>query len=319
MAGIGWTGRDRSFFWLAVLTTVCTFPLLFVGGLVTSLDVGMAVPDWPTTFEQNMFTYPWLQAPMGVMIEHGHRLLGSAVGILSILLVVAAFVLKSSKQVKVLAILALAAVILQGVLGGMRVVLNASYGRQLAMLHGIFGPATFGLMVAISVVTSRRWAEATTVPHPDAKGVRRSTAALALLMYVQLVLGAHVRHFGSGFVIHLVGAGILTLLLFWTVFIVALHEGTRKAFAPLIAGLIALFVVQLFLGVGAMFVTGLMPPGFGAPPKGMEALVATLHQATGSLLLGGALILALRVRRNVLAAPEDASIVSHPKMVGAVV
>lgn len=319
VAGTSWTGRDRSFFWLAVVTTVCTFPLLFVGGMVTSLDVGMAVPDWPTTFDQNMFTYPWLNAPMGVMVEHGHRLLGSAVGILSILLVIGAFVLKTPRHLKALAIAALLAVIVQGVMGGLRVRWNASYGRELAMLHGVFGPATFGLMVAICVVTSRRWAQQVKINHPDAKMVRRSTAALAGLLYVQLVLGAHVRHFGSGFVVHLVGAGLLTLLLFWTVFIVALHEESRKLFLTLVAMLTGVFVMQLFLGIGAMLVTGLLPPGFGAPPKGTEALIATGHQATGSLLLGLAVILALRAHRHLLVAPGERRAVADSKMVGAVV
>jgi cytochrome c oxidase assembly protein subunit 15 len=281
--------------------------------MVTSLDVGMAVPDWPTTFDQNMFTYPWLNAPMGVMVEHGHRLLGSAVGILSILLVVGAFVLKTPRHLKALAIAALLAVIVQGVMGGLRVRLNASYGRELAMLHGVFGPATFGLMVAICVVTSRRWAQQEKINHPDARTVRRSTAALAVLLYVQLVLGAHVRQFGSGFVVHLVGAGL------WTVFIVALHEESRKLFLTLVAMLTGVFVMQLFLGIGAMLVTGLLPPGFGAPPKGTEALIATGHQATGSLLLGLAVILALRAHRHLLVASGERSAVADSKMLGAVV
>ncbi|MBI3799408.1 MAG: hypothetical protein HY268_20880 [Deltaproteobacteria bacterium] len=71
---------------LALLTAVATFPLLFVGGLVTSTGAGLAVPDWPTTFGYNMFLYPWSKMVGGIFYEHSHRLLGSAVGFLTILL-----------------------------------------------------------------------------------------------------------------------------------------------------------------------------------------------------------------------------------------
>lgn len=309
-----WSLRDRGFNILAVLTAVCTFPLLFVGGLVTSYDVGMAVPDWPTTFEQNMFTYSWLDAPLGVQIEHGHRLLGSLVGFLAILLVIGSFVFGSPGWLKKLAIVALLAVILQGVLGGLRVVLNANMGRELAAVHGAFGQATFALLVAIAVVTSRSWREAVPVSHGEARQVRLTSILMAALVYLQIVLGAGVRHLGAGFVLHLALAGGLTLLLFWTVFVVALHGPVREKLMVPVSLFVGLFVVQVFLGVGVLSMTGLTPPGFGPEPKNAEALVATLHQTIGSLLLAAGIGLVLAAYRRLM--PEGT--VSSPSSATAV-
>src|ERR1051326_6889188 len=71
---------------LALLLTCATFPLLFVGGLVTSLGAGLAVPDWPTTFGYNMFLYPWSKMIGGIFYEHSHRLIASSVGLITIAL-----------------------------------------------------------------------------------------------------------------------------------------------------------------------------------------------------------------------------------------
>lgn len=293
-------GARTALFVFAALTALFAFPLLFVGGLVTSLQVGMAVPDWPTTFEQNMFTYPWLEAPVGVMVEHGHRLLGTLVGLFSILTLMMAVVARAPRSVRLLALTGLCAVIAQGVLGGLRVVWNAQYGRELAMAHGIFGPATFGLLLALAARSRPRWEKRDAVAHEQARLIRWSATGLVGLLWAQIALGASVRHLGIGFIPHLVSAGLLLLLLFWLVFIVALHEPTRRALGKPLAALTVLFVAQLFLGVGALWVTGLVPPGFGPPPKGTEALVTTIHQATGSLLLGASILLSLTAWRRLV-------------------
>src|SRR6188768_3417392 len=125
---------------LAVVLACATFPLVWVGGLVTTTDSGMAVPDWPNTYGYNLFLYPWqtwLYGPWDLFIEHGHRLLASSVGLLTIALLVALVRTESRRWIKVLGASALALVIFQGVLGGLRVRLDE---RTLAMLHGCTGP-----------------------------------------------------------------------------------------------------------------------------------------------------------------------------------
>src|SRR5689334_16411672 len=125
---------------LAVALALVTFPLIWVGGLVTTYDAGMAVPDWPNTYGYNLFLYPWqtwLYGPWELFIEHGHRLLGSLVGMLAIALVVSAWLCRASRAVRWLSVITLAAVVMQGTLGGLRVIEDQI---QLAKIHGCFGP-----------------------------------------------------------------------------------------------------------------------------------------------------------------------------------
>src|SRR5438477_1754678 len=117
---------------LAVLTACATFPLIFMGGLVTSHQAGMSVPDWPNSYGYNMFLFPprlWIG---GILYEHTHRLMGTIVGMLSIALTIVAWRIESRRWVRWLATSVLGAVILQGVLGGLRVVLVK---LDLAIVH----------------------------------------------------------------------------------------------------------------------------------------------------------------------------------------
>ena len=118
---------------LAVLTAAATGVLIVLGGLVTNTGAALAVPDWPTTFGHNMFLYPWSQMVGGILYEHSHRLIGSAVGMLTVALAVALWLTEERRWVRRLGALAVVAVVVQGVLGGMRVVLLE---HDLAILHG---------------------------------------------------------------------------------------------------------------------------------------------------------------------------------------
>lgn len=284
-------------FALALLTAIATFPLLFWGGLVTSYDVGMAVPDWPTTFEQNMFTYPWLKAPMGVFIEHGHRLLGAAVGILGIALALTTTAVDDRRWVKGLAWGVLLAICVQGLLGGMRVRLNEVFGRQLAMVHGVCGQATFGLIVFFVMTQSRRWRSAAARVNPEVAKVRFAAASLVALLLAQITLGASVRHLGHGVAIHLALAAGVMLLAMWLVLMIAIQDEIRATLLAPAVTLFLLLLTQIFLGFGALFLTGLEAPGMGKPPTFVEAITATAHQAMGSLLLANAIVLAVGAYR----------------------
>src|SRR5437868_14578265 len=128
---------------LVVALALVTFPLIWVGGLVTTYDAGMAVPDWPGTYGYNLLRYPWqtwIAGPWDLFIEHGHRLFGAAVGMLTIVFVVTTFRCDSRPWMRMASVGALLFVIGQGMLGGLRVVLNE---RLLAQIHGCVGPAFF--------------------------------------------------------------------------------------------------------------------------------------------------------------------------------
>src|SRR5258706_14521200 len=112
---------NRRLHWFAVLTAFVTFLLIGLGGLVTSHGVGMSVPDWPNTYGYNMFTFPISKWVGGIFYEHTHRLLASAVGLLTTILAVWLWLADSRKWMRWLGVAAFLGVIAQGVLGGLRV------------------------------------------------------------------------------------------------------------------------------------------------------------------------------------------------------
>lgn len=192
------SGHIPSLHRVALLTAAATFPLIFMGGLVTSHKAGMSVPDWPNSYGYNMFTFPPNKWVGGIFYEHTHRLMGSVVGMMSIALVIWAWIKEPRQWVRWLSVAILGAVIAQGVLGGLRVVLVK---LDLAVIHGCFAQAFFCLTGLMVVVTSRWWhdrAADVAIPH------RRLFAACVfavLLIYTQLIVGATMRHYDAGLAI----------------------------------------------------------------------------------------------------------------------
>jgi cytochrome c oxidase assembly protein subunit 15 len=288
--------------WVAVAAAVFTWPLLFVGGLVTTYRVGMAVPDWPTTFGINMFLYNSWNAAWGVFIEHGHRLYGAAVGMATIVLAVWFALAERRRGMKVLGGVALLAVIGQGVLGGLRVRLNSTH---LAAVHGCTAQAFFTLMVALCVLTGRDWVAAGT-PRPDPDHLRRRSLVTLALVYAQVVAGALLRHFGAGLAVH----SILAVAVWGHAAMLVWRVERQKAVVPELvrsARAMALTVsLQVALGVVAWW---MLQPFDGIPREvtGPQALVRTGHLANGALLLASAVILTLRTFRHLVPAARAAS------------
>jgi heme a synthase len=267
---------------LAVLTAAATCVLIVFGGLVTNTGAALAVPDWPTTFGQNMFLFPWSQMVGGVFYEHSHRLLGSLVGMLTLAL--AAVLWPRGGSLRVLGIAAVVAVIAQGVVGGLRVMLLTD---GLAMVHGPLAQGFFALVVAIALITSERMAR----PAPALDGATRGlTLAAALLVYLQIVFGAFLTHAGR-IDLHLIGA----LAVFALVpMVTARLRRTGDAVAnPAARALLLLLGLQLLLGVGAYLAR------FSAVwiPGGQVTTLAlpVAHRLIGGLILASSVILAVRV------------------------
>ncbi len=279
---------------VALLAAAFTLPLLFVGGSVTSYGVGMAVPDWPTTFGVNMFLYNFWNEPFGVRLEHTHRLYGSAVGLATIVLAAWLIAFDRRPWLKVMGGIALAAVIAQGIMGGLRV---ARISTTLAAFHGAFGQAFFGYMVALCVLTGRVWHDAGP-RRPDPARLRIGSALMLALVYSQVVVGAWFRHFGS--LTALMTHAILALAVISHAVILYVRIGRRLAdlstLRPASRALMLTVTLQVLLGVGAL---GLMLPLGGNPrtPTLWQAMLRTAHQTNGALLLGAAVVLALRTFR----------------------
>ncbi len=179
----------------AILTTLTTFVLLASGGLVTSHGVGMAVPDWPTSFGYNMFALPWDRWIGGVFYEHFHRVLASGVGLLTVVLAVWTCLVDSRRWVKVLVIAAVVGVVVQGILGGWRVL---AVRNEIGIFHGTLAQAFFVLLGVISVVTSPSWLRGRWAPALGTGNLRWVVLGLTAIVFVQLGVAATMRHAHAG-------------------------------------------------------------------------------------------------------------------------
>src|SRR5438874_12153406 len=186
----------RSSNWLngfAWLTCVATLLLICSGGMVTSKNVGLAVPDWPTTFGYNMFLFPVSKWVGGILFEHTHRLMGSLVGFLTIMLAVWLWVREDRPWVRNLSAIAVFGVILQGVIGGLRVTMMKD---QIGIFHACVAQAFLGLLVLIALVTTQFWRSLVNQAIDSQRflPIKTFAVAITIAIYVQLALGATMRH-----------------------------------------------------------------------------------------------------------------------------
>ena len=182
----------------AVASAVATFLLLGAGGLVTSHEAGMSVPDWPNSYGYNMFAFPISKWTGGIFYEHTHRLWASVVGLMTTVLAVWIFLKDSRKWMKWLGVAAFLLVVAQGVLGGLRVVL---IDADLGTVHGIVGQTFFVLMCAIALFTSRFRQKFSGRKLNVPRNLRILVLAATLLIFFQLILGATMRGQHAGLAI----------------------------------------------------------------------------------------------------------------------
>ncbi|MDX2080102.1 MAG: COX15/CtaA family protein [Terrimicrobiaceae bacterium] len=182
----------------AILTLAATFFLLCSGGIVTSKGVGMSVPDWPTTYGYNMFLFPISRWVGGIFYEHAHRLIASGVGLMTMILAGWMLASEPRRWVKMLGIVAFVGVCIQGLLGGLRVTL---YKDEIGIFHALLAQAFFCLIGILTVVTSRKFVENRwDVLVPDG-GLRHWALGATVLIFLQLGLGATMRHEHAGLAI----------------------------------------------------------------------------------------------------------------------
>ena len=282
----------------ARLTAGATFVLIVIGGIVTSTDSGLAVPDWPTTFGYNMFLYPLSEMVGGILYEHSHRLMGSLVGMLTIALFVLILARDSRKWLKWLGLAALIAVIVQGVLGGLRV---TEINRNFAIVHACLAQAFFALLCGIAWFTSQEWWQNKTETsirrgEVSSSSLRRLSLITTCLIYVQLIFGAILRHTGSRLDAHLIFAFLVALHIFLLARRMLAVDGEAggigQAMPLLLLGLLA---VQLALGTGAFFAK---LTAFGeAFTAAFTVTITTAHVAVGALMLVSSFVLTLKIYR----------------------
>jgi cytochrome c oxidase assembly protein subunit 15 len=290
---------------LALATLGATCVLILLGGLVTNTGAALAVPDWPSTFGSNMVLFPWSRMVGGVLYEHSHRLMGALVGVLTLALAVALW--REGGRLRRLGLVAVAVVVAQGVLGGLRVVLRED---TLAIFHGCLAQAFFALLAAIALLTASRGRVASRPVEPALRGLAVLAAGL---VYVQIVFGALLTHVGR-IDLHLAGA----VLVFVLVPIVAarLRRTGDPVVVPFSKLVSALLGVQLLLGIGS-FLARFSPIWIPGEQVTVTALPVA-HRLVGSLILATTVVLAVRVlgegARQHPASELQAAPASHPAM-----
>lgn len=299
--------------YFALVTAGATFLLVIAGALVTSNDAGLSVPDWPLSHGQ------WMPEMVGgVFYEHGHRMVATTVGLLTIVLNIFLWKVPSYPWVRALGLIALAAVITQGVLGGVTVLFFLP--TPISVLHASIAPLFFCMVITLSVVTSPNWVHLSRFLRDGWRKVVGGTdreLKLAILttmaLYLQHVLGATVRHSGTvngtkaavlvawALLAHLVGALAVTGLILCVarVFIERVHD---RGILRLVYLQLSLLFAQLLLGWGAYLVR--VDPANQVQPTVSRIWITTSHLTIGVLLLATSLVVCLKLMRDRESVPE---------------
>ena len=279
----------------------CTVLLVLAGSLVTSTGSGLAVPDWPTSYGWNMFTFPPSKWVGGIFYEHGHRLIASSVGFLTIILAAWLWLADPRRWMKRLGVAALAAVIAQGVLGGLTVLFFLP--DAISTAHAGLAEIFFCMTVAIALFTSRGWTEA--AGAADDRALRVVATATTALVYTQIIVGAVMRHSGAGLAIpdfplmfgglvpdrwsnaiaihfaHRVGALIVAAAVLATSAHVWYHHRGRRELTGPAGMIIGLVLVQITLGALTVL-------------SRRNVAINSAHVVCGALVLATSLVITLR-------------------------
>jgi cytochrome c oxidase assembly protein subunit 15 len=298
----------------ALLVAASTALLIFAGGMVTSTGSGLSVPDWPNTYGWFMFAFPLEKMVGGIFYEHTHRLIASTVGFLIVVLAIWLARAEPRRFVRRLGYIALAAVITQGMLGGITVLWYLP--DPISIAHASLAQVVLCLTASIALFTSPGWMRAygtpaaggaRTLPGDDAT-LRAVALVTTAAIYLQIVVGATMRHTDAGLAIpdfpfvfgglvpphwdariavhyaHRVGALIVTLLALATAAHVFYHQRARRELVRPSILLLALVSLQITLG-GLTILSG------------RNHIINSLHVVTGASVLVTSLVLTLRAHR----------------------
>jgi cytochrome c oxidase assembly protein subunit 15 len=299
----------------AAIVAASTALLILAGGFVTSTGSGLSVPDWPNTYGWFMFSFPLDKMVGGIFYEHSHRLIASTVGFLIVVLAAWLWKVEPRRWVRRLGLIALGAVILQGILGGITVLWYLP--DPISIAHASLAQIVFCLTTTIALVTSSSWTRGHTRHGAGAPGdstphdtvLQRITQVTTALIFIQIVIGATMRHTGAGLAIpdfplafghlvpphwdgkiavhfgHRVGALVVLVAILASTGHVFYHHRRRTELTRPAWLLLGFVSIQVTLGA----LTVLSQKQF---------IINSFHVVTGALVLVTSLVLTLRAHRS---------------------
>lgn len=286
----------------ALLTAAATFCLILAGALVTSHEAGLAVPDWPLSYGQ-------LMPPMvgNIFWEHGHRMVATFVGLLTIGLAVWLWRSEPRRWVRRLGWAALGAVVLQGVLGGLTVLFLLP--RPVSIAHASVAQLFFCLTVSLALFTSPGWQQEHSLRRECSEpSLRRLAAVTTIAVFLQLILGAAYRHDAAGIVPHLVGAALVTIGVIWVWRRIRREYGDEPALRRPATVLASLLLFQLVLGGAAYWVR--LATAEAPQPQLLMVVLTVTHVATGALVLASSLVVTLQAYSRLASTEAKPAMVS---------
>jgi cytochrome c oxidase assembly protein subunit 15 len=279
----------------AIFVACCTLFLVVAGATVTSKEAGLSVPDWPLSYGQ-------LMPPMygNIFYEHGHRMIATFVGMLTIILSLWLWRREDRRVVRIMGWAALGLVCFQGTLGGLTVLLMLP--KAISIAHACTAEIFFSLTAAIALMTSPSWrAEPDRVTDSPVLATRQLALWLPPIVFLQVFLGAAFRHKLLPVLWHVAGAVLVTgAVLFATVYTL-LEFPRHKAVRAACIALLGIVFCQVFLGVAAYMtrVTTMDAP----QPMPVMVWFTVAHVAVGALTLATSVLYALKIHRLVKPAP----------------
>ncbi len=291
---------NRPLHQFAIFTGGATLALIFIGGLVTSTGSGLAVPDWPTTYGRFMFAFPLADMVGGILYEHGHRMVASLVGLLVVVLALWLWRSEQRPWVRSLGWVALGAVVLQGTLGGVTVLLLLP--TPVSVLHATLAQTFFLMVIALAYATSREFVtpDDSALLPAGMPVLRRWITLTTAVIFLQLILGAVMRHTGSGLAFldfPLTGGRLVPSLA--APAIAALNE--QRAALQMSSVTVGQLAIHVAHRLGALavtltlVVTAVKTWRLGGLPRGLNAMAWTLLVLLGAqIALGAATVLSLK-------------------------
>jgi cytochrome c oxidase assembly protein subunit 15 len=282
----------------SILLAACTLFLVVAGASVTSNEAGLSVPDWP-------LSYGKIMPPMtgGVFYEHGHRMVATTVGILTIVLAIWLWRSDRRQWMKRLGLAALGLVIIQGVLGGLTVLFMLP--KWVSIAHACLAEIFFSTTVAIAIFTSPAWQRGPVyVVDAGAPSLRSLAIIMPAAVWGQVALGAAFRHRALNVIPHIVGAMVVSAIVLYVAIAVIAEHKTHPALRKPAMALITVTFVQVFLGIAAYL--SRLASAESIRPGSFTIVFTVLHVAVGALTLAASVALSIQIRRHV--APQHAPV-----------